>query len=231
MKDYTSIKKIILISILVIAIGVSSVYGIIYYKKQEKESFEINESLNSTVVKKTTKKDKSENSTGNLVVDIKGKIKNPGIYKVDKNTRVIDVIHMAGGLTEDADTSVINLSKKITDEMVIVIYSKQEIIDFVATKEREEEKLAICSEGEIVNGACIKQDIPNNEDSTLNGKININTASVEELQTLPGIGESKAKNIISYRESNGNFTKIEDLKEVTGIGDAIYDQIKDYITI
>lgn len=230
MKDYTGLKKVILISIVVVAIGVSSIYGIIYYKKQEKESFEINESLNSTTIKKTTKKEKNQNSASNLVVDIKGEVKNPGIYKVDKNTRVIDVITMAGGLNEEADTSIINLSKKITDEMVIIVYSKQEVIDFVETRKKEETKLEICNDGEVVNGACIKQDMTSGE-NTMNGKININTARVEELQTLPGIGEAKAKNIINYREKNGNFTNIEGILEVEGIGNSIYDQIKNYITI
>lgn len=230
MKDYTSVKRIILIFLIVIAIAVSSILGVIYYKKQEKESFEINESLNPDLIKKEKKAEPKEKGR-NLVVDIKGEIKNPGIYKVDKNTRVIDVIEMAGGLTEKADTSVINLSKKIVDEMIIIVYSREEVIHFVTTKEREREKLAICNDGEVVNGACIKQDTTSDENNTMNGKININTARVEELQTLPGIGEAKAKNIINYREKNGNFTNIEGILEVEGIGNSIYDQIKNYITI
>lgn len=232
MRDYISIRKIVLISIVVLAIAISSIYGIIYYKKQEKESIEINENLNGIKKEKTEKEreKKEDSNTNNLVVDIKGEIKSPGIYKVDKNTRVIDVIKMAGGLKENADTSVINLSKKITDEMVIIIYSKQEVIDFIETKQKEKIKLEICIDGEVINGACIKQDTTSS-DTTLNGKININTATIDELKTLPGIGESKAKNIINYRDKNGNFTNTEELKEVEGIGNSIYDQIKDYITI
>lgn len=229
MKDYTSIKKIILIIVIIIAIISSCVYGIIYYKKQEKESFEVSDNLIKPKIKNTNKSSNEEKS--NLVVDIKGEIQNPGIYRVEKNTRVIDVINMAGGLTANADTSVINLSKKITDEMVIIIYSKQEVINFIETKKQEQEKLSICNEQEVVNGACIKDSSTTNNEDNITGKININTATTEELQNLPGIGEAKAKNIVKYREENGNFTKIEDLKEVPGIGDSIYDQIKDYITI
>lgn len=88
MKDYTSIKKIILIIVIIIAIISSCVYGIIYYKKQEKESFEISDNLTKPKIKNTNKSSNEEKS--NLVVDIKGEIQNPGIYRVEKNTRVID---------------------------------------------------------------------------------------------------------------------------------------------
>ena len=227
MKEYASIKKIIIIILIVLGILISIIYGIIYYKKQEKESYEISESLNNNKIKQL-EKPKKDNSKNNIVVDIKGEVHNPSIYKVKKNTRIIDVINMAGGLTNNADTSVINLSKKVTDEMVIIIYSKQEVYNFLSTKKEEEQKLNICKDGEIKNDACIIKD-----SSTTNntGKININTANIDTLKTLPGVGETKAKNIIKYREKNGNFTKIEDIKLVEGIGDSIYDQIKEIITI
>ena len=230
MKDYTSIKKIILISLIVIAIIISIIYGVIYYKKEEKKSYEISNSLDTIKITKTKKK--GSDSNNNLVVDIKGEIKTPGIYKANKNTRVIDVINMAGGLTENADTSVINLSKKIVDEMVIIIYSKDEVNSFMETKNNEKEKLGICAENDVKNDACIEESNSNSNSSpNVTGKININTATIDTLMTLPGIGEAKAKNIIKHREKNGNFTKIEDLLEVEGIGNSIYDQIKDFITI
>ena len=230
MKDYTNLKKVIGIVILCVVTIIVCIYGVVSYRKQEKESIEISKELKKEDkgIKSITKTKKVQ---GNLMVDIKGEIKKPGIYKVDKNTRVIDVINMAGGLTEQADTSVINLSKKITDEMVIIVYSKYEVENFLETKKEEEKKQELCKDGEIVNGACISKTETKNETKTISGKLNINTATVEELQMLPGIGESKAKNIIEYRNTNGNFTSIEDILEVPGIGNSIYDQIKNVITV
>ena len=229
MKDYTNLKKVVGIIVLSVLAIIVLIYGFISYKKQEKESIKIEKNL--TKEESSNKLTKKETNIGNLVVDIKGEIKTPGIYKVNKNTRVIDVINMAGGLTENADTSIINLSKKITDEMVIIIYSKYEVENFLETKKIEEQKQSICKDGEVVNGACINIESTNDSSPSISGKLNINTATVEQLQTLPGIGETKAKNIIEYRNTNGNFTKIEDILEVPGIGNSIYDQIKNLITI
>ena len=114
-------------------------------------------------------------------VDIKGEINVPGIYSLEVNSRVIDVIEKAGGLTENADTSVINLSKKITDEMVIIIYSKEQVSDFKKTKEIEKQidnKCHQVDEDALINDACISQDIK------VTGKVSINTASLEELKNI-----------------------------------------------
>ena len=140
---------------------------------------------------------------------------------------------MAGGLTDQADTSVINLSKKVTDEMVIIIYSKQEVKEFEKTKEVEKQVQEKCNqkdENALKNDACITTS-SKEITTTVSGKISINTATKEELMTLSGIGESKAKEIISYREKNGPFTKIEDITKVTGIGENIFAQIKENITL
>ncbi len=161
-------------------------------------------------------------------VDIKGEVLTPGIYSLDSNKRVIDVIDMAGGLTENADTSVINLSKKIKDEMVIIIYSKSEVKEFEKTKEKEtqvQEKCIQKDENSLKNDACISTD-----SKTTSGKVSINTGTKEELMTLSGIGESKAQDIIKYREENGSFKTIEDIKNVSGIGDSLFAKIKENIT-
>ena len=166
-----------------------------------------------------------------LNVDIKGAIKKPGVYKIDSNLTVNDVINIAGGLTENADTSVTNLAKKITDEMVIIIYTKEEVkkSNIVDTVVKVVEKECVCPN--IQNDGClnieIKENITNKENKEL---VNINTATVEELQTITGIGESKAKSIIEYRKTNGNFKTIEDIKNVEGIGEKLYESIKIYIT-
>ena len=111
--------------------------------------------------------------------------------------------------------------------MVIIIYSNQEVKEFEKTKEHIlQDKCIQKDENALKNDACIN----NNQSTNTNKKININTASSEELQTLPGIGESKAKDIITYRETN-KFNTIEDIKNVSGIGDALFAKIKENITI
>lgn len=143
------------------------------------------------------------------------------------SARVIDVINEAGGLTENADTSVINLSKKIIDEMVIIIYTKEQVINFTKVKETEkiiQDKCNQVDENSLKNDACITTD-------KINNKVSLNTATKEELMTLQGIGESKANDIIKYRETNGPFNSIEDIKNVPGIGENLFAQIKEDITI
>lgn len=164
-------------------------------------------------------------------VDIKGEVLTPGIYSLKNNSRVMDVINMAGGLTNQADTSVINLSKKITDEMVIIIYSRQQVKEFEKTKEQESIVQGKCiksSENALKNDACIEES--SKDESPTNKKISINTATKEELMTLPGIGESKAEDIIKYRENTSKFSKIDDIKNVSGIGDSLFAKIKESIT-
>lgn len=190
-------------------------------KKETKEESEI-------VIKK---KERSPSNENLLKVDIKGQVNNPGIYSLKEGSRVIDVIEASGGLTENANTTVINLSKKIEDEMVIIIYSNDQVNDFSKTKEIEKQVIENCikkDENSLQNDACIKQ---TNEETNIDNKIiNINTATQEQLMTLSGIGESKAKDIISYRTQN-QFTSIEDIKNVPGIGESLFAKIKENITV
>lgn len=174
-----------------------------------------------------------ESIINNYFVDIKGEINNPGVYEVEKDKRIIDVINMAGGLTDKADTSILNLSKKVKDEMYIIVYSNDQIKEYkqklLPSKEiikKIEEKI-ICPDNS--NDACEKSSTSNKEDTLVKGKININNASKEELMSLPGIGESKADKIIEYRQNN-KFNSIEDIKNISGIGDSIFEKIKDNIT-
>ena len=167
----------------------------------------------------------------NYTIDIKGAIKNPGVYTIDSNSNVNDVIKLAGGLTKEADTSLINLAKKVTDEMVIIVYTKEEVknSNLVNTVIKVVEKECVCPN--IENDGCLNTEIQDNITNKEDGKlININTATKEELLTISGIGESKANNIIKYRETNGKFNSIEDIKNVDGIGDNLYETIKIYIT-
>ncbi len=199
--------------------------SIVYINIRPKEKTKIKE---EKIALKKEKKETKEESIEEYKVDIKGEVINPGIYTLKKYSRIIDCIELAGGLTENANTTVLNLSKKITDEMVIIVYSNAEVADFKKTKELEKQVQDSCiqkNEDSLKNDACIDDD-PSNA-----SLISINTATEDELSSLSGIGPSKAKQIIEYRTTNGPFKTIEDIKQVPGIGDSIFAQIKDYITI
>lgn len=144
-----------------------------------------------------------------IVVDIKGEVKTPGTYEVDENDRIIDVIEKSGGLTDKACTESINLSEKVKDEMLIVIPS----IDS-DTKPVEEKKTSNTS-----------------SNKSSDGKVSVNKASIQELMTIKGIGETKAKAIVDYRNKNGLFKTIEEINNVSGIGKTTFEKIKDYIKL
>lgn len=165
--------------------------------------------------------DKKTVSDLKVVVDIKGMVANPGVYEVDSTYRVNDVISLAGGLLDGADTSLINLAKTVTDEMTIIIYSSDEVL------EKLKGQICVCDCPIQENDACIEED--NTKDN--NEIININTASKEELMTLPGIGEVRAEEIINYRSNNGSFKTIDDIKNVSGIGEELFEEIKANITV
>lgn len=169
-------------------------------------------------------------NTNTIFVDIKGAVKKPGVYEVKEGSRVIDVIKKAGDLKKDADTSIINLSKRVKDEMFIIIYTKDQISEYKekynssSTIVKEVEEKIICPDTD--NEACINTD----SKSAVSGKININEASLEDLKTLTGIGEGKAKKIIEYRNKT-KFESIEDIKNVSGIGDSLFEKIKNNIEV
>lgn len=223
-------RKQIIITIIVVLIVSSLTITTIYFYEPKKEK-----KISSLKVKKTSNSIKedtlNQKENKKYMVDIKGEVQTPGIYELENSSRVIDVINAAGGLTENADTTVINLSKKISDEMVIIIYSKWQVEHWKETKEQEkylQEQCISQKEEQAKNDACI--DDPEENTNSTPSIININTATKEELMTLTGIGESKAEAIISYREKTA-FTKIEDIKNVSGIGDSIYEDIKNNITV
>ena len=222
-------KQIVIGLLIVIIIG--SIGGFVIYKYQTLPKEKTIDTVKVQKIKKE-KKEETIEKVEEYMVDIKGEVNNPGIYKLKKGSRVIDVVGEAGGLTESADTSVINLSKKITDEMVIIIYSRQEVENWVATKQQEEylqKKCLLEEEGQVENDACIeeKTEPEEKQPSTM---VNINTATKEELMTLSGIGETKAEAIIYYSKKTP-FKKIEDLKNVSGIGDSTFEEIKSNITV
>ncbi|MEC1720195.1 helix-hairpin-helix domain-containing protein [Schinkia azotoformans] len=139
-----------------------------------------------------------------VYIDIKGAVVKPGVYKLEDGKRVLDAIQMAGGFQTDADQIKINLAARVTDEMVLYIPVIGEVID---------------------NNI----GLPANEVD--DGKININTATPSELESLPGIGAAKAASIITFREQNGPFKEIEDIVNVSGIGAKSFEKLKDQIKV
>lgn len=215
-------NKKIIIGILVIIISLLIAITTYYFNQSE------------VVVAETTPKlEQQEEQITKIKVEIKGAINNPGVYELEDDSRVVDLINASGGLTENADTSLINLSKKLTDEMVVIIYTREEIENYNNSKIKTEYVyIEVPSCPDKVNDACIEEyQEETNDNEEENKLININTASINELTTLSGIGESKAKTIIEYREQNGNFKEINEITNVKGIGEALLEKIKDSITI
>jgi len=169
--------------------------------------------LNDTESKYKEKKDevnKKETETidSKIFVDLKGAVKYPGVYEMPNDSRLIDAIEKAGGFTQKADSNTVNLALVLTDQMMIYVGE----ID-------EELPLASQSSEQIEDG------------TGENLSININKADLTELMKLKGIGEAKAQNIITYREDNNVFETIEEIKEVSGIGEGIFEGIKSEIII
>lgn len=188
--------------------------------------------------KQEDEKDKSlEEEVTKVFVDIKGAVLNPGVYEIEKDKKIIDVVSLAGGLLEEANTTTINLAKKVQNEMVIIVYTNEEINKAMRDGQAINKIDNTCVCPKIKNDACINNNTKNEENSESNTDtsiqeiININTATASDFDKLPGIGASKAEAIIQYREEHGSFSKIEDLKEISGIGDALFEKIKDYITV
>ena len=149
--------------------------------------------------------EKEEIMPEKIIVDIKGEVNSPGSYEIDQGKRIKDIIEIAGGLKDDASTDNINLSSKLTDEMLIVIPKKEE--------EKDTNNQSI-----VIN-------------SQLDNKISINTANLNELMSISGIGKTKAQSIIDYRINNGRFNSINDIMNVSGIGKSTFEKIKDYIKV
>lgn len=167
-----------------------------------------------------------------IYVDIKGAVVNPGVYESNTKEIINDIIIKAGGITKDAYTDNINLSKKVEDELVIYVYTKNEVKKNNSIKQEcgvESYIINTCTEGNVSIISSNKNNTSN--DNETDNRININTADLNKLTEIPGIGEVKAKSIITYRTENGLFKTIEDIKNVSGIGDATFEKIKDYITV
>lgn len=217
MKNLTKKQKIVLILILIIIFAIYQIYK----TKEEKnnninELLEINQIEQNKTTETTEKNEENQENKKKIIIHISGQVNNEGVYELEEGSRIIDAINKAGGVTETADTSQINLAEKIEDGVKIYVPKKGE--------EQAETNNRI---GETTKKT---QNIIQNKE-TKSKKININTATEEELDTLPGIGQATAQKIIDYRKQNGKFSKIEEIKEVSGIGDSKFEKIKDLIEI
>lgn len=137
-----------------------------------------------------------------IFVQVAGAVRYPGVYQLSGNSRVFQAIDSAGGLLDEADDSDINMALSVNDGEKIYVYTKEERLEALEKAEND-----------------LTQEVDD-------GLVNINTATAAELQSLPGIGASKANMIVTYRENNGNFSSVEEIKNVSGIGDGIYAQIQ-----
>lgn len=185
---------------------------ILFYFLQQDSKDEPFESI-STIPQQQSEQLNNENEEQpivNIMVDVKGEVYFPGVYELTTEDRVIDAINLAGGYTEQAETKHVNHAQKLQDEMVIYIPKKGEELENQPIE-------SIVMSGQVSNDT--------------SDKININTADESQLTTLPGIGPSKAQAIIAYREENGSFKTIEDLTNVSGIGDKTFEKLKELIDI
>ena len=165
-----------------------------------------------------------------IKVDVKGAVKKEGVYELEEGARISDLIKVAGGLKSNASTKYLNLSKKLTDEMVVKVYTDKQIKNMNITYTVQEE--CKCSTEDISDCAGASTIIKGEESSSSStNKVSLNKATKEELMTLSGVGESKALAIIKYREDNNGFNAIEDIMNVSGIGESLYNKIKDFITL
>ena len=200
--------KIIILFISIIVIIAS------YFVITKLESSNVNEEvIKEKIAYVETTSEESTSTSNNFYVDVKGEVNNPNVYMVSEGMLVIDAINLAGGFTKNAYTDNINLSKKLNNEMVIIVGNKKDYTTSTTVK--------------VINDALIKEE---KKDNTNKALVNINTASKEELMTITGIGESKANSILEYRNKT-KFNSIEDIKNISGIGDKFFEQIKNYITV
>ena len=203
----------ILASIIIISIGYY-----VYSKDEKYEEIEIDENIqisnenNNTNINNEQLENQEEENKETIVVHVSGAVNKEGIVELEENSRIADAIEKSGGLKDDANMNEVNLAYKLEDGMKIYIPSNKD------QEVQERSNISSVVESNVTN-------------KKANSKVNINTAPQEELDSLPGIGPSTALKIINYRKEHGKFSKIEELKNVSGIGDSKFNQLKDLITV
>lgn len=200
----------------VIGLGIILVIGYyIYTISSNQPNYEELETIGETVNNQI-----QEEQEEIIVVHIAGEINKPGIVRIKEGARIADIIEKAEGLTQEADITNVNLAYIVEDGQKIIIPNKQD--------KKEQDSEYIQTESGDTN---LQDTLKQQEKGEKLSMININKASQKELEQLPGIGPSTALKIIEYRKENGNFNSVEDIKNVPGIGDAKFDNIKDNISV
>ena len=198
-----------------ITIAAAFVAAGIYFFSQQGEDPADTEDIFS-VTAKEVEMEQSVNEAAEpeiIKVDVKGAVKSPGIFTAQAGDRVIDLISSAGGFTEKADTDKVNFAQIIEDQMVIYVPEIGE------EDKGNLENIQVGTSGDAVTKG------------PSGGLVNLNTATQEDLQTLTGIGPSKADAILEYRETVGKFKEVDELKQVTGIGDKTFERLRDSISV
>lgn len=221
-KDWL-IKNRLFIEIGMLSFLVISVFGMVLIVLKSTDNVEETSNMMSYLeseshysVASNQDEQQSKSQSETIYVDVKGAVYLPGVYEVTSEMRLIDAIELAGGFSDKANQNPVNLSLKLADQMVI----------FIPEIGAVDEKAAVVP----IEEAVITVPQVDSEAST-SEKININLADSIELQQLPGIGEKKAEQIMSYRQENGSFQKIEDLKNVSGIGEKTFEALRASITV
>ena len=207
--------------VIIIGILVTILVGWKLFDSKNFEEINSNEILVSNL--KNNEKEKNEDKEEEMMaIHVTGEVKNPGVVKVKQGSRIEDIIEAAGGLTENADITNVNLAFEVEDGMKIRIPSNDE------DNENEGNIIEHYITQDSGKGVIVSED---KSSENLSSVININTANETELEQLPGIGASIAGRIIDYRNKNGKFKAIEDIKNVTGIGETKFEKIKDLIKV
>lgn len=219
--DFNKKNKIILIVIVAIVAIIS--YYFIFDRKEEwlnnqEQNLEIKEEIKTNDQIENNSNEQQLEKNENIIVHVSGAVNKEGIVELKNNSRIIDAIDKAGGLKDEADITNINLAYIIEDGMKIHIPSKEEKESTIIVESNTDSEI-------------VKQNNWIKSDNNKKSKININTATKTDLETLPGIGESTALKIIEYRKEKGKFKLIEDIKQVNGIGENKFNKIKELITV
>lgn len=226
MYNFNKKQKIILGILITIVIAFICYY--VYAKEEESMTeFDLQDNMEASEIqsKEETKQQEEKYSDDRIVIHVSGAVNKEGIVELKVNSRISDAIDQAGGIREDASIEEINLAYKLEDGMKIHIPTKQE--------KQQKEISNQTNISEVTTTSGIMESNKTEEKTERKGtiKVNINTATQTQLETLPGIGPSTAIKIMTYRKEKGKFSKIEEIKEVNGIGDSKYDKIKDFICI
>ena len=220
-------NKKIVVYIIIISVIALIIYEVAIKKENLIENITDINTIETSEENETKEQEKVDITKG-IMVYITGEVKNPGIYELEENSRIKDVIEKAGGLKETADITDINLATILQDEDKITIPTKDKTMEEKQNTERIQSNKQSKTTEKSQNTTSIST---NTTGKNQNTKVNINTATQTELETLPGIGPSTASKIVSYRKENGKFKSIEEIKKVNGIGESKYKKIKELIKV